>query len=328
MPKVSIILTAYNLEKYISRAINSILCQTFSDFELIIIEDGSSDETPKICDYYAKKDDRIRIHHQSNSGVSLARQKGIELAKGEYSIYVDADDYLDPQELELLYNVAVSHDADIVICNYWLEDKKHNFTLRNQKAEYTDSSLYFKEIIEGSKVGVLWNKLIKTSLYLKYNVQFPIHIYFCEDICALAQILPNHHTCYYIEKPLYYHCYNNKSITRKKSKNTITNKMYFIDFIENMFGKNHYNLNKIKIGIKIAMLKSCLFSFDEIRNIYTSIPISESKKYFDTKYILLLYFSSHKITFLITKFFLSTYFGIKTAYNFFYSIIKKTLLSK
>src|SRR5690554_1080009 len=317
MAKISVILTAYNLEKYISRAINSILNQTFKDFELIIIEDGSSDETPKICDLYAKKDDRIHIHHQSNSGISLARQKGIELAKGEYSIYVDADDYLDPQELELLYNAAVSHNADIVICNYWLEDKNKNFTLRIQTAEYTDSSIYFKEIIEGDKVGVLWNKLIKTSLYLKYKVQFPKHIYFCEDICALAQIFPNHHKCCYIEKPLYYHCFNDKSITRKKNKNTIINKMYFIDFIESMFGKNHYNLNKIKIGVKIAMLKSNLFSFNEIKNTYTAIPISESKNHFELKYFFLLYLSSNKATFIFTKFFLFLYFRIKSKIDSF-----------
>ena len=115
---VSIITAAYNVEEYLKDCLDSILDQTFSDFELILIDDGSTDKTGQICDMYAAKDKRIRVIHQSNVGVSDAWNRGIELVQGEYVGFVDSDDIIHPQMYELLYKAITETDSDIAYCNY------------------------------------------------------------------------------------------------------------------------------------------------------------------------------------------------------------------
>ena len=119
MPKVSIIVPVYKAEAYLHRCVDSILAQTFTDFELLLIDDGSPDRSGEICDEYAQKDSRIRVIHKENGGVSSARQRGLDEAVGEYTIHVDSDDWVEPNMLEELYKKAKQDDADIVICDYF-----------------------------------------------------------------------------------------------------------------------------------------------------------------------------------------------------------------
>lgn len=102
-PKISVIVPIYNIGQYLSRCIDSILVQTFTNFELLLIDDGSTDNSGRICDDYAKKDNRIRVFHKKNGGVALARQLGIENAIGEYSIHADGDDWVEANMLENMY---------------------------------------------------------------------------------------------------------------------------------------------------------------------------------------------------------------------------------
>ena len=117
-PRISIITAAYNVEDYIKDCLDSILDQAFSDYELILIDDGSTDTTGQICDAYAAKNNRISVFHQSNGGVSDAWNKGIKLARGEYVGFVDSDDIIHPQMYELLYKAITETDSDIAYCNY------------------------------------------------------------------------------------------------------------------------------------------------------------------------------------------------------------------
>ena len=111
MPKVSIIVPVYNTEKYLSQCVESILSQTFIDFELLLIDDGSKDDSGKICDEYAAKDNRIRVFHIANSGVSTARNMGLDNAKGKYIAFLDADDYwYDSTAIERLLVIAEKND--------------------------------------------------------------------------------------------------------------------------------------------------------------------------------------------------------------------------
>ena len=119
IPSVSIIVPVYNVELYLSKCIDSILAQSFTDWECILVDDGSKDSSGKICDEYALKDTRIKVIHQTNKGVSVARQVGIDNASGEYSIHIDPDDWVEPNMLEELYNKAKTDDADMVICDYF-----------------------------------------------------------------------------------------------------------------------------------------------------------------------------------------------------------------
>ena len=123
MPKVSVIVPIYKAEKYINRCIDSILAQTFTDWELLLIDDGSPDRSGEICDEYAENDPRIRVFHKANGGVSSARQMGQEEAVGEYTIHVDPDDWVEPTMLEELYAKAEADDADMVICDFFLDTK-------------------------------------------------------------------------------------------------------------------------------------------------------------------------------------------------------------
>ena len=119
MPIISVILPVFNMEKYIDRCVNSVIGQSFSDWELILVDDGSTDGSGNICDEYAKKDSRIRVIHKKNGGVASARQIGTDEAEGKYSIHCDADDWIDSNMLENMYSEAQKEDADIVVSNFY-----------------------------------------------------------------------------------------------------------------------------------------------------------------------------------------------------------------
>ena len=117
-PKLSIIIPIYNSEKYLDECINSILSQEFQDFELILVDDGSSDRSPLICDKYSKQDTRISVIHTKNGGVSKARNHGIERSTGIYIAFVDADDMVNPRMYSTLYNKAIQTNSDLILCGY------------------------------------------------------------------------------------------------------------------------------------------------------------------------------------------------------------------
>ena len=116
MPKISVIVPAYNAEKYLRRCIDSILVQTFTDFELLLVNDGSIDRTDTICNEYAVKESRIRVFHKKNGGVSSARNLGLDNAKGKYVMFVDSDDYMLSDMSELMISTLNAKNADLVIC--------------------------------------------------------------------------------------------------------------------------------------------------------------------------------------------------------------------
>ncbi|MCH5296582.1 MAG: glycosyltransferase [Ruminococcus sp.] len=121
MPELSIIVPVYKVEKYLPKCIDSILAQTFTDFELILIDDGSPDRCGEICDEYASKDSRIKVIHQKNQGVSAARNVGLDIAKGTYLGFVDPDDWIEPKMYDVLIRTAKEKKADVVVCgiNYY-----------------------------------------------------------------------------------------------------------------------------------------------------------------------------------------------------------------
>ena len=118
MPKISIIVPVYNVEKYLEKCVRSILAQTFTDFELILVDDGSPDSSGAMCDQFAEQDQRVKVIHKENGGLSDARNAGIEIATGEYLGFVDSDDYIADDMYELLYTNIVK-DADLSICGIY-----------------------------------------------------------------------------------------------------------------------------------------------------------------------------------------------------------------
>ena len=170
MAEVSIIVPVYQVEKYIRQCIESILAQTFTDFELILVDDGSKDNSGQICEEYAARDKRVKVIHKINGGLSDARNKGMDNADGNYFMFVDSDDYIAPTMTECLYKSILKENADIAACNfrYFFEgDEKKVFSTEN-RAE----ALCGREILYNRKNErnygfwtVAWNKLYKTETF-------------------------------------------------------------------------------------------------------------------------------------------------------------------
>ena len=202
---ISVIVPVYNVEKYLKRCIDSILNQTYKNLEIILVDDGSPDDCGKICDDYAQKDSRVKVIHQENAGLSMARNAGLDIAKGEFIAFVDSDDYIHPQMYEILYKFIESNKADVVFSNY-----KHivepDFNYKN--IEQINQKIYHKnEIVdvcctEKSKIMVAWNKLYRKEIFDR--VRYPKGI-LCEDSHVLLDILGLCEKIVYIEEELYYY---------------------------------------------------------------------------------------------------------------------------
>ena len=141
----SVIVPIYNIEKYIRKCVDSVLCQSFTDYELILVDDGSPDRCPEICDEYENKEERVRVIHKENGGLVSARQAGIKIAKGEYVLNLDADDALSPDALKYANKIIADTNADIVSFSY---ECVKNGKVANYITEPLDEGVYNKEDIE------------------------------------------------------------------------------------------------------------------------------------------------------------------------------------
>lgn len=177
-PEISVIVPVYNVENYLSRCIDSILAQTFSDFELILVDDGSTDLSGKICDEYEKKDSRIKVIHKENGGVSSARNCGLEKTKGKCLCFVDSDDWISSDYLKYLYFLIDKYNADIVSANYMLVyDEKSKFSLQSKIKVINNTSKILQYYMQQDKIHKkndfpVWIKLYKKELF--NDVKFPI----------------------------------------------------------------------------------------------------------------------------------------------------------
>ena len=183
MAEISMIVPVYQVEKYISQCIESVLNQTFRDFELILVDDGSKDRSGKICDSYAAKDERVCVIHTENQGAAAARNEGLERAAGKYITFLDGDDYLDNNMLARLYEEINHSEYDIVVCDFLnlLPDEKDNFIVGLSEQRVTG-----REILEHLKNGknygvwtVVWNKIYKRDLL--EHLRFPAGKYFEDE---------------------------------------------------------------------------------------------------------------------------------------------------
>ncbi|MFD2214019.1 glycosyltransferase family 2 protein [Metabacillus endolithicus] len=216
MPTISIIIPIYNVEKYLAKCLDSVLAQTFTDFELILVNDGSPDNCGVICDEYEKKDDRIIVIHKENGGLSSARNAGINVAQGEYIAFVDSDDFIHERMYEILHEAAKNLCADIVICDVSLVredevvDKKCNI---NDKIRHFSNIEALHQIYTPHGINFIMtvNKLYKRNLF--NNIAFEkgrIH----EDEIIAHQLLYECAKISYLPINLYYYTQTNNSITR------------------------------------------------------------------------------------------------------------------
>ena len=217
--KVSVIVPVYNAEKYIKRCLDSILAQSFRDFEVLLIDDGSTDNSGKICDEYALNDNRIRVIHNENCGVAASRNVGIKEAQGDYIAFVDSDDYIESDMLEIMVARAEKYNSDIVMCNYFTDEG----------GKITKAQMSYKEVYDGADVvknellylyytdyhnGLysLWNKLIKKSIYYSNDIFFDESLKRGEDAWFVFQCLKHCKRVDCIPEAFYYYYQNQSSI--------------------------------------------------------------------------------------------------------------------
>lgn len=211
-PQISIIVAVYNAEKTICKCLDSISQQTFADFEVIMVDDGSSDHSAEIIDEYASRDSRFKAFHKPNGGVSSARQFGIDHASGEYTIHVDPDDWIAPDMLASLY--AKAGKVDMVICDFYINSYKGEEYVKQQPQNVDDNSAIIKELF-GPLHGSTCNKLIKLSCYSQYNVRFPEQISFCEDQYVVVSLLLHPIKVAYLPQAFYHYVRDNEGSLSK-----------------------------------------------------------------------------------------------------------------
>lgn len=219
----SVIVPIYNVEKYLPRCIESVLSQTFFDFELILVDDGSPDNCPKICENYAEKDQRIKVIHKENGGLVSARQAGIKVAQGDYIFNLDGDDALCPDALESAYKIITETNADIVSFCYNLYK---NGEIGDTVYDLLDEGLYNKEDIK-TKIApnllsnknmnhlfyFIWGKAIKKELAIKHQLKVTTKISLGEDVCCSFPCYLEANSVYMSKKSVYLYTIRNDSLT-------------------------------------------------------------------------------------------------------------------
>lgn len=214
LPMISVVVPLHNMEDYLEQCIASILNQTLSDFELILVDDGSTDESGAICDRMAVQDDRIRVIHRPCGGVSAARNTGLDAACGEYIMQVDADDYVEPELLEILLSLCLEHQLRLAACNHWIERNGKSvpcFSMQDgvqriSARQACDQLLYhqFPDV-------AVWGKLCHRSLMAE--IRYPEgDIY--EDTYRIAELLLAAGEMVYTAKPMYHYRIRSGSISR------------------------------------------------------------------------------------------------------------------
>lgn len=191
---VSIIVPVYNAESYIEHCMKCILNQTYREIEVILVNDGSTDNSADLCDAYAKYDKRIQVIHQANQGVSFAREKGIQMSTGKFITFVDIDDLIDRHFIETLYNDIIAQNADIVCCNSYEIEKDYNGkkintlqTVTKGKRRITDMKICYEDyyLEDEMYMSVVWGKLFKKSFLVQKHFQ---RLRFGEDLLMMLEL--------------------------------------------------------------------------------------------------------------------------------------------
>ena len=218
---ISIIVPVYNVEEYLKQCLDSILEQTFSNYEVILVNDGSTDSSGLICQEYAEKDARIRYFEKENGGLSDARNYGIEQARGDYLTFVDSDDFLDASHLSILYNALVNNDADISIANYANYQTSTATFYLHTFGEYYEKIYTSEELIDDLSFlerndlsfSTIWGSLYKKRVFS--FLRFPKGV-IGEDVALIYKMYTQVDKIVYVHKDTYIYRENDSGISKSK----------------------------------------------------------------------------------------------------------------
>ena len=213
MQTFSIIVPVYKVEKYLPECIDSILAQTYTDFELLLIDDGSPDNSGRICDEYADRDSRIRVFHKDNGGVSSARNLGIDNAKGEWIMFVDSDDKITPDCLDVCMSAIENQNLDLL-------QYKHSQTIDYPETEY-NKALNYSDYIKMRHPVCVGGAIFKSDIIHNSGLRFDERIKLGEDQLFIYDYIFSSNKCMYIDKTLYYYRENEQSATNNMKRDDI-----------------------------------------------------------------------------------------------------------
>lgn len=281
-PKISVIVPVYNSEKYLPKCIDSILSQTYTDFELILVNDGSKDGSGDICDEYAQKDTRVRVFHKENGGVSSARNLGLEEAKGEWIAFVDSDDWVEEGYLKELYD-DTNLGGDLIIHGSFTRDheKRNNEVISDYKVYSTQNRIDFFETLKISFNGFPVSKLYNNYIVRENKIKFPLGVSLSEDTIFILNY------CAFIDSVLYRDKINYRY---ELVEDSLSNKSVF-DYESNKKGLQELNniIRNLYPDVKLRDYKSlsntytgflvrCINSLNNDKSINRSLRLKKYKE--------------------------------------------------
>lgn len=204
---ISVIVPAYNAEKSLYRSLDSIILQTYKNLDIIVIDDGSKDNTGKIADIYAQNDQRVRVFHVNNGGEAKSRNIGITEAKGEFIAFCDADDYMHPEMLEFMYNSVINDKSDIAVCSFNYVDENGNildwFKPRFKSRCISSTSAQKEFLLSVNIEGFAWNKLIRKELFVNNNIKYDEdRVSYC-DVVAAYRLMESAKSVSMVDRKMY-----------------------------------------------------------------------------------------------------------------------------
>lgn len=264
-PLISIIIPVYNVEQYVTKCVESVINQTYKNIQIILIDDGSTDNSGKICDDFKLKDNRIEVIHKKNGGLSDARNAGLKIVKGDYIGFVDSDDYIAADMYETMLSLIIENNSDISIVSF-LQYENGSFT----QMEYTNELIKvnsldgIKYILMDKKIpNYSWNKLFKKKIF--DNITFPTGRKF-EDIATTYKLFENADNIVFKDTPKYYYIRRNDSITKTKNydnyKDYVDILMERYRYLENEYGSKIQPYNDYGLINNMLWYYTVLSSFD------------------------------------------------------------------
>ena len=277
--RFSIIVPVYNVEKYLSTCVESILSQTFNNWELILINDGSTDYSGIICDEYKKKDTRIKVFHTENKGVSAARNIGLKNAIGEWIAFIDSDDYMEKNWLEVVSMTIKKYKAELYIWGNYLENNNYQKEFTPQHINTTSSTDF---ILSGIYRHNAWLYLFSSEWIKKYNCEFPNGIKRSEDQCFLLQYLSHNPTIHSICQPFYHYVKHSESITCSTYTVDDVSDNLRVAVIFAEYAKNYENIDKNFIFYSTTQLFNDFLNYTkDINKSFDPYTQTIYRKYYD-----------------------------------------------
>ena len=283
-PLISVIVPVYNVEKYLNRCIDSILNQTFKQIEIILVNDGSTDNSPTICDEYCERYENIIVIHKENNRVAAARNDGIKIATGKYISLVDSDDWIEPNMLEEMYNKAEEFQTDITMCDFKKAGIESEYTVSQPIREgYYDRNMIETELfpclimfenIECPPTISNWTCLFRREFLIENDLFYDEDVHYCEDSIFGSKAMYNANGFYYMKNKYFYNYFYNPNSTTS----TCNMKKWDSYLIINERLKEYFEDSKFDFSrqIKINMLYFTLNFLGEIKN--ADLVLEEKRK--------------------------------------------------